>query len=162
MSVVKFQYIPSGQGGGGGWARLSGDEASSISGRIANTTADTALRCSQGFIGHLFSVAFWVEILGMMPCLGVRIAQTVGNDGIAQDRQPRNRAVGWSAWVALGITQASTVRSNAVAVVASKASQSLICISAFELSASSLRSARADPRPFKAESLRPLVRGLIV
>ena len=44
--------MPGGQGGGG-WARLAAGEASSISGRIANTTADTALRCSHGFIGHL-------------------------------------------------------------------------------------------------------------
>jgi len=45
--------MPGGQGGGGGWARLTAGEASSISGRNANTTADTALRCSHGFIGHL-------------------------------------------------------------------------------------------------------------
>ena len=52
-TVAKFQYMPGGQGGGGGWARLTAGEASSISGRNANTTADTALRCSHGFIGHL-------------------------------------------------------------------------------------------------------------
>lgn len=53
-TVSKFQYMPGGQGGGGGgWAPPTAGEASSISGRNANTTADTALRCSQGFIGHL-------------------------------------------------------------------------------------------------------------
>src|ERR1700752_8894 len=50
--------MPGGQGGGGGWARLNAGEASSISGRNANTTADKALCCSQAFIAHLLSVAF--------------------------------------------------------------------------------------------------------
>lgn len=49
--VAKFQYMPGGQGGGGGWARPTAGDASSISGRSANATADTALRFSQGFIG---------------------------------------------------------------------------------------------------------------
>jgi hypothetical protein len=62
-TVAKFQYMPGGHGGGGGWARLTAGEASSISGRNANTMADTAVRCSQGFIGHGLSVAFCVEIL---------------------------------------------------------------------------------------------------
>ena len=69
-TLSKFQYMPGGQGGGGGWARLTAGEASSISGRNANTTADTALRCSQGFIGHLLSVAFCVEILRFVRCPG--------------------------------------------------------------------------------------------
>ena len=47
--------MPGGQAGGGGWARLTAGEASSISGRNANTAADTALRCIHGFMGHLFS-----------------------------------------------------------------------------------------------------------
>jgi hypothetical protein len=51
MFVVKFQYMPGGQGGGGGWARPTAGDANSISGRSANTRADTALRTSQGFIG---------------------------------------------------------------------------------------------------------------
>src|SRR5215217_1142687 len=50
-TVAKFQYMPGGQGGG--WAPPTAGEASSISGRKATTTADTALRCSHGFIGHL-------------------------------------------------------------------------------------------------------------
>ena len=70
-TVAKFQYMPGGQGGGGGgWARPTAGEASSISGRNANTTADTALRCSQGFIGHLLSVAFCAEILRFVRCPG--------------------------------------------------------------------------------------------
>jgi hypothetical protein len=77
MSVAKFQYMPGGQGGGGGWARPTAGEASSISGTIANTTADTALRCSQGFIGHLLSVAFCVEILRFVRCPGLDSAPTV-------------------------------------------------------------------------------------
>lgn len=55
-TVVKFQYIPGGHGGGGGWAPPTAGKASSISGRHANTTADTALRRSQGFMGPLLSV----------------------------------------------------------------------------------------------------------
>jgi hypothetical protein len=51
MSVVKFQYMPGGQGGGGGWAVPTAGEVSSISGRTANTTADAALRSNQGLIG---------------------------------------------------------------------------------------------------------------
>ena len=78
-TVAKFQYMPGGQGGGGGgWARPTAGEASSISGRNANTTADTALRCSQGFIGHLLSVAFCAEILRFVRCSGgLESAQTV-------------------------------------------------------------------------------------
>src|SRR5882757_6283902 len=59
-TVAKFQYMPGGQGGAGS-ARPTAGEASSISGRIANTTADKALRCSHGFIAHLLSVAFFVD-----------------------------------------------------------------------------------------------------
>ena len=77
-TLSKFQYMPSGQGGGGGWARLTAGEASSISGRNANTTADTALRCSQGFIGHLLSVAFCVEILRFVRCPGAPICADGG------------------------------------------------------------------------------------
>ena len=69
--------MPGGQGGGGGWARLTAGEASSISGRSANTMADTALRCSQGFIAHRLSVAFCVEILRFVRCAGARMAQMV-------------------------------------------------------------------------------------
>jgi hypothetical protein len=80
MSVSKFQYMPGGQGGGGGgWARPTAGEASSISGRIANTTADTALRCSQGFIGHLLSVAFCAEILRFVRCPGARFSADGGD-----------------------------------------------------------------------------------
>lgn len=63
-TVSKFQYMPGGHGGGGGGggcARPTAGAASSNSGRIANTTEDTALRCSQGFIGNLLSLAFCVE-----------------------------------------------------------------------------------------------------
>jgi len=70
ITVAKFQYMPGGQGGGGGWARLTAGEATSISGRSANTMADTALRCSQGFIAHRLSVAFCVEILRFVRCPG--------------------------------------------------------------------------------------------
>jgi hypothetical protein len=74
--------MPHGQGGGGGgWARLTAGEASSISGRNANTTADMALRCSHGFIGHLLSVAFCVEILRFVRCPGARMAQDGGDHG---------------------------------------------------------------------------------
>ena len=73
--------MPGGQGGGGGWARPTAGEASSISGRNANTTADTALRCSQGFIGHLLSVAFCVEILRFVRCPGARIGADGGDHG---------------------------------------------------------------------------------
>lgn len=79
MSVVKFQYMPGGQGGGGGWARPTTGEASSISGRTANTTADTALRCSQGFIGHLLSVAFCVEIVRFVRCPEARFSADGGD-----------------------------------------------------------------------------------
>ena len=71
--------MPGGQGGG--WARPTAGEATSISGRIANTTADTALRCSQGFIGRLLSVAFCVEILRFVHCPRVRFS-TDGGDHI--------------------------------------------------------------------------------
>src|SRR3954452_9142101 len=63
--------MPGGQGGGGS-ARPTAGEAISISGRIANTTADKALCCSQGFIAHLLSVAFCVEILRFVQCPGTR------------------------------------------------------------------------------------------
>jgi hypothetical protein len=43
--------MPGGQGGAGS-ARPTAGEASSISGRIANTTAGKALCCSHGFIAH--------------------------------------------------------------------------------------------------------------
>jgi hypothetical protein len=76
VTVAKFQYMPGGQGGGG-WARLTAGEASSISGRNANTMADTALRCSQGFIGHRPSVAFCMEILDSCAVRGVESAKTV-------------------------------------------------------------------------------------
>lgn len=56
ISVAKFQYMPGGHGGGGGWAWPTAGEASSSSGRNATTMADTAVRCTQGFIGHLLSV----------------------------------------------------------------------------------------------------------
>jgi hypothetical protein len=69
--VAKFQYMPGGHGGAGS-ARATGGEANSISGRAANTTADKALCCSQGFIAHLLSVAFCVEILRFGPCQGAR------------------------------------------------------------------------------------------
>lgn len=52
-TVAKFQYMPGGHGGGGS-ARPTAGETSSISGRNANTTADKALCCSQAFI-HIFS-----------------------------------------------------------------------------------------------------------
>src|SRR3954470_1808867 len=68
-TVAKFQYMPGGQGGAGS-ARPTGGEASSISGRTASTTAYKALCCSQGFIAHLLSVAFCVEILRFGPCAG--------------------------------------------------------------------------------------------
>ncbi len=77
-TVSKFQYMPGGQGGGGGgWARPTAGEGSSISGRIANTTAATALRCSQGFMGHLLSVAFCVEILRFVRWPGARFSADV-------------------------------------------------------------------------------------
>lgn len=57
LTVVKFQNMPGGHGGGGGWARPTGAETSSISGRVVRTTADRAMRCTQGFIGRLLSVA---------------------------------------------------------------------------------------------------------
>jgi hypothetical protein len=82
---LKFQYMPGGQGGGGGWARPTAGEASSISDRNANTTADKAMRCSQGFIGHLLSVAFCVEILRFVRCPGARFSADGGdhgNDGV--------------------------------------------------------------------------------
>ena len=70
-TVVKFQYMPGGQGGGGGWAWPTAGEASSISDSNAKPTADTALRCSQGFIGHLLSVGsawrFWVSWISRDP-----------------------------------------------------------------------------------------------
>jgi len=81
ITVAKFQYMPGGQGGGGGWARLTAGEASSISGRSANTMADTALRCSQGFIAHRLSVAFCVEILRFVRCPGGRISADGGDHG---------------------------------------------------------------------------------
>jgi len=81
-TVSKFQYMPGGQGGGGGgWAPPTAGEASSISGRNANTMADTALRCSQGFIGHRLSVAFCVEILRFVRCPGGRISADGGDHG---------------------------------------------------------------------------------
>jgi len=121
MSVSKFQYMPGGQGGG--WARPTAGEASSISGRIANTTADTALRCSQGFIGHLLSVAFCVEILRFVRCPGVRITPDGGDHVITVCRtftpdqgftdllQLRNGQVtpGGQTRVALGSAEPSTV-----------------------------------------------------
>ena len=79
MSVLKFQYMPGGQGGG--WAWPTAGEATSISGRIANTTADTALRCSQGFIGRLLSVALCVEILRFVHCSRARFS-TDGGDHV--------------------------------------------------------------------------------
>ena len=66
--------MPGGQGGG--WAPPTAGEASSISGRNANTTADTALRCSHGFIGHL-SRGLCVEILRFVRCPEARMAQMV-------------------------------------------------------------------------------------
>jgi hypothetical protein len=83
-TVAKFQYMPGGQGGGG-WARPTAGKASSISGRNANTTANKALRCSQGFIAHLLSVAFCVEILRFVQCPGARFSadgSDHGNDGV--------------------------------------------------------------------------------
>ena len=83
--VAKFQYMPGGQGGGGGWARLTAGEASSISGRSASTTADTALRRSHGFIAHLLSVAFCVEILRFVQWPGAGFSADGGdhgNDGV--------------------------------------------------------------------------------
>ena len=73
MSVAKFQYMPGGQGGGGGggWPWPIAGEANSISGRIANATADMALRCSHGFIDHLLPVASawkaygWCDVRGL-------------------------------------------------------------------------------------------------
>jgi hypothetical protein len=73
--------MPGGQGGGGGWARLTAGEASSISGRNANTTADKALCCSQAFIAHLLSVAFCVEILRFVQCPGARFSADGGDHG---------------------------------------------------------------------------------
>jgi hypothetical protein len=78
-TLSKFQYMPGGQGGG--WAPPTAGEASSISGRNANTTADTALRCSQGVIGHLLSVAFCVEILRFVRCSGARFSADGGDHG---------------------------------------------------------------------------------
>jgi hypothetical protein len=72
--VAKFQYMPGGQGGG--WAPPTAGEASSISGRNANTTADTALRSTHGFIGHL-SRGLCVQILRFERCPGARMAQMV-------------------------------------------------------------------------------------
>src|SRR3954451_8737312 len=69
--------MPGGQGGGGGWARLTAGETSSISGRIANTTADKALCCSQAFIAHLLSVAFCVGILRFAHGPGARFSAYV-------------------------------------------------------------------------------------
>lgn len=57
--------MPGGQGGGGSAPPIAG-ETSSISGRNANTTVDTALRCSHGFIGHLFCGGVCMEILGLL------------------------------------------------------------------------------------------------
>jgi hypothetical protein len=85
LTVAKFQYMPGGQGGGGGSAWPTAGEASSISGRTANTTADKALRCSQGFIAHLLSVAFCVEILRFVQSAGARFSADGGdhgNDGV--------------------------------------------------------------------------------
>jgi hypothetical protein len=87
-TLSKFQYIPGGQGGGGGWARLTAGEASSISGRNANTTADKALRCSQGFIGHLLSVAFCVEILRFVRCPEARFSVDRGDRPVSASDQP--------------------------------------------------------------------------
>src|SRR3954470_18165669 len=80
-TVLKFQYMPGGQGGGG-WAPLTAGEATSISGRNANTTADTAVRCSQGFIGRLLSVAFYVEILRFLRWPGARFIADGNRDGV--------------------------------------------------------------------------------
>src|SRR5258708_36540599 len=77
--------MPGGQGGGGGWARLTAGEARSISGRNANTTADKALCCSQPFIAHLLSVAFCVGILRFVQCPGAGFSADGGdhgNDGV--------------------------------------------------------------------------------
>src|SRR4051812_27493951 len=73
--------MPGGQGGGGGWARLTAGETSSISGRNANTTADKALCCSQAFIAHLLSVAFCVGILRFVQCPGARFSADGGDHG---------------------------------------------------------------------------------
>jgi hypothetical protein len=73
--------MPGGQGGG--WARPTAGEATSISGRIANTTADTALRCSQGFIGRLLSIALCVEILRFAHCPGARFSTDGGDQVIS-------------------------------------------------------------------------------
>lgn len=77
MTVSKFQYMPGGQGGG--WARPTAGDARSISGKIANATAHTALLCRQGFIGHLPSVAFCVESLRFMRCPGARFSADGGD-----------------------------------------------------------------------------------
>ena len=86
LTVAKFQYMPGGQGGGGGGSAWpTAGEASSISGRTANTTADKALCCSQGFIAHLLSVAFCVEILRFVQSAGARFSADGGdhgNDGV--------------------------------------------------------------------------------
>jgi hypothetical protein len=87
MTVAKFQYMPGGQGGGGGGGSAwpTAGEASSISGRTANTTADKALCCSQGFIAHLLSVAFCVEILRFVQSAVARFSADGGdhgNDGV--------------------------------------------------------------------------------
>jgi hypothetical protein len=63
MFVAKFQNMPGGQGGGGGWALLTAGEASSING-IVNTTADTARSRRQSFMGRLSSVASCLHMLG--------------------------------------------------------------------------------------------------
>jgi len=83
-TVAKFQYMPGGQGGGGS-ARPTAGETSSISGKNANTTADKALCCSQAFIAHLLSVAFCVEILRFVQCPGAGFSADGGdhgNDGV--------------------------------------------------------------------------------
>lgn len=81
--------MPGGQGGGGS-ARLTAGEASSISGTSANTTADTALRCSQAFIGHLLSVAFCVAILRFVRCPEARFSADAGNRPVRGTDRPFN------------------------------------------------------------------------
>ena len=80
--------MPGGQGGG--WAWPTAGEATSISGRIANTTADTALRCSQGFIGRLLSIALCVEILRFVHCSRARFS-TDGGDHVISVSGPSRR-----------------------------------------------------------------------